>query len=386
MTSGPRFSACIVAAGSGTRAGGGLPKQFRPLAGRPMLAWTVEAFLRHPRCAEIVIALAAGMENAARDALGSLADHVRFTRGGETRTQSVRATVLASEEANVLVHDAARPFVSREVIDGVLDALARADGAAPVLPIADALASGPDRLEPRARDGLMRIQTPQGFARDALLRAFDAAPGEYPDETALAAAAGLHVTGSTGEERNFKITYPEDFERAESLLMTPEAALPFIPVAGSGYDVHRLVPGGGMHLCGVFLPGELALKGHSDADAGLHALTDAVLGAAGEGDIGQHFPPSDERWKGAASDQFLRHAVELARTAGVTITHADVTLICERPKIGPHREALRSRVSELLGLPLARVNVKATTTEGLGFTGRREGLAAHAVVAGLMKA
>jgi len=386
MTSDARFSACIVAAGSGSRAGGGLPKQFRPVAERPLLAWTVEAFTRHARCAEVVIAVASGMQARAAEAIGADAARVRFVEGGASRTASVRATVEAATAPVVLVHDAARPFVSPAIIDGVLAALETADGAAPVIPVSDALALSGPRLEPRPRDGLVRIQTPQGFHRNALLRCFETAPGDFPDETALAAAAGLAVTGSPGEDRNFKITYPEDFTRAESLLMPADTPAALIPVAGSGYDVHRLIPGDGMHLCGVFIPGDYALEGHSDADAGLHAVTDAVLGAAGEGDIGQHFPPSDERWRGAASDQFLLHALSLAREAGVTITHVDVTLICERPKIGPHREAMRERLAALLALPLRRVNVKATTTEGLGFTGRREGLAAEAVVAGTVRA
>ncbi len=381
-----QFSACIVAAGAGSRAGGGLPKQFRAIAGKPMIGWAVEAFASHPDCAEIVIAVAAGMETAARAALGEMQRPVRFVTGGETRTASVRAAVQAAEGPLVLVHDAARPFVSRAVIDGVLGALERADGAAPVLPVADALAMGPETLEPRPRDGLVRIQTPQGFARKALLDAFACAPGDYPDETALAAAAGCRVIGSTGEERNFKVTYPEDFERAESLLMTSQTPLATpLPVAGSGFDVHRLIPGEGMHLCGVFIPGEYALEGHSDADAGLHAVTDAVLGACGRGDIGQHFPPTGVRWKGAASDAFLVHALELAREAGVEIVHVDVTIICERPKVGPHREAMRDRICEIMGLAPAWVNVKATTTEKLGFTGRKEGLAAQAVVSGLFR-
>lgn len=378
------FSACIVAAGRGERAGGGVPKQLRPVAGAPVLAWSVRRFAAHPSCREVLVAVSPGGEPAARAALGAEADGVVFVQGGETRTASVRNAVQAATGALVLVHDAARPLVSARIIDDLLQALETADGAAPALALSDALvrdaASG---VEPVDRSGLWRMQTPQAFHADALRAAFAAAGADalYPDEVSLARARGLDVALIPGDEANFKITWPEDFERAEHLL---HPAAPrgdgAMTVSGSGYDVHRLAPGDGVHLCGVFIDCPLTLIGHSDADAGLHAVTDALLGAAGLGDIGDHFPPTDERWRGADSARFLEHAVTIAAQAGAVPVHCDVTLICERPKIGPHKSAMRARVAALLKLDARRVNIKATTTERLGFTGRGEGLAAEAVV------
>jgi len=248
--------------------------------------------------------------------------------------------------------------------------------------MADALARVAGRgVEPVSRDGLMRIQTPQAFHTSAIVNAFETAGGaDFPDEVSLARAAGLDVTLVQGDEKTFKVTFPDDFSRAEAAL----SAATGLPVMGTGFDVHRLRSGEGLHLCGVFITCDMALVGHSDADVGLHALTDAVLGAAGAGDIGQHFPPSDQRWRGADSAQFLVHAMELAREAGIRPVHADITLICERPKIGPLRDAMRARVAELTGLAPARVNIKATTTEKLGFTGRGEGIAAQAAFTGVL--
>jgi 2-C-methyl-D-erythritol 4-phosphate cytidylyltransferase/2-C-methyl-D-erythritol 2,4-cyclodiphosphate synthase len=373
------YTAVIVAAGRGERAGGGEPKQFRLLAGQPMLAWSVKAFADDAACGEIIIAVAPGTGAGAAAKLGPASASCRFVDGGETRTASVRNAVAAAREAHVLIHDAARPLVSRRILADCLNALEAAPGAAPALPVADALArDGSDGLTPVERAGLHRIQTPQAFHTEALRKAFQTCPEDYPDEVSLARAAGLDVALIPGEEANFKVTWPEDFARAEALL-APQAA-PSFTVTGMGYDVHRLIPGDGVHLCGVFIPCDLHLVGHSDADAGLHAITDALLGAAGLGDIGDHFPPSDDRWKGADSVQFLEHAVTIAAHAGVRPIHCDVTLICERPKIGPHKAAMKARVAQVLGLEPARVNIKATTTEKLGFTGRGEGLAAEAVV------
>ncbi|MCC5981350.1 MAG: bifunctional 2-C-methyl-D-erythritol 4-phosphate cytidylyltransferase/2-C-methyl-D-erythritol 2,4-cyclodiphosphate synthase [Oceanicaulis sp.] len=375
------FSACIVAAGSGTRTGQATPKQFIPVAGKPLLRWSAEALASHPRCKELIIAINEADQAQAAAALEGLG--VVFVEGGATRTRSVHACIMQASQPYVLVHDAARPGLGHALIDRLLAALESHSGAAPALPLPDALArQGEDGVEPVSRDGLMRIQTPQAFHLAALSWAFDAAgQTDYPDEISLVRAAGLKVALVEGDEAVFKVTYPEDFARAERLLgdATP------LPVTGTGFDVHRLAPGKGVHLCGVFIECGLELVGHSDADVGLHALTDAILGAAGAGDIGQHFPPSDERWRGADSAQFLIHAMDLAREAGITPVHADVTLICERPKVGPHREAMRARIAELTGLPLARVNVKATTTEQLGFTGRGEGIAAQAVFTGALK-
>ncbi|KAA5804789.1 bifunctional 2-C-methyl-D-erythritol 4-phosphate cytidylyltransferase/2-C-methyl-D-erythritol 2,4-cyclodiphosphate synthase [Alkalicaulis satelles] len=372
-----RFAACIMAAGRGARAGGGMPKQFRPLAGRPVIAWSVEAFARHSECCDIIIVHAPGAAAEALEALGELADRCTLVEGGETRHDSVRCGVAAARAPLVLIHDAARPFLSQALIDRLLEALEGHEGAIPALPLADSVArmtgTGP---VPEDRAPLRRLQTPQGFRTDRLRAAF-ASHGDprHTDETALAHAAGLDITLIEGEEMAFKLTFPEDFVRAEQM-----AGAASVTVTGSGYDVHRLAPGDGVTLCGVFIACDLALVGHSDADAGLHALTDAILGAAGLGDIGDHFPPSDNRWKGADSAMFLTHALELAAREGLAPVHCDVTLICERPKIGPHKAAMKARLAALTGLPENRVNVKATTTEKLGFTGRGEGLAAEAVM------
>lgn len=374
------FSACIVAAGSGTRTGRSMPKQFERVAGKPLLRWAADAFATHPLCREIVVAVSRSQTGQAREALQGL-DAV-LVEGGASRTLSVKACIAKASQPLVFIHDAARPGMTHDLVDRLLHALENNTGAAPALAVADALArQGENGVEPVSRDGLMRVQTPQAFHLNALRQAFDAAAGlDYPDEISLARAGGLHVTLVDGDERAFKVTYADDFARAETLLGGPAG----LPVMGTGFDVHRLTAGDGLHLCGVSIPCDLALVGHSDADVGLHALTDAILGAAGAGDIGQHFPPSDERWRGADSAQFLIHAMQLAREAGIRPVHADITLICERPKIGPVRDAMRARVAELTGLPLARVNIKATTTEKLGFTGRGEGIAAQAAFTGVL--
>lgn len=375
------FSACIVAAGSGTRAERNVPKQFEGVAGKPLLRWSVEAFAAHPLCREIIVAVSESQMEQAREALTGIP--VILVEGGATRTASVRACISLASQALVLIHDAARPGLEQALIDRLLQALEDSCGAAPALPVADALArQSEDGIVPVSREGLMRMQTPQAFHRDAIRAAFDAAAGQgYPDEISLARAAGLDVALVNGDEAVFKVTYADDFARAETLLGGSAG----VPVTGTGFDVHRLTHGDGVHLCGVFVPCDLALVGHSDADVGLHALTDAVLGAAGAGDIGQHFPPTDERWRGADSAQFLIHAMQLAHDAGIRPVHADITLICERPKIGSVRDAMRARVAELTGLPLARVNIKATTTEKLGFTGRGEGIAAQAAFTGVLR-
>lgn len=376
------YTACIVAAGRGERAGGGLPKQFRPLAGRPMLGWSVQRFASDPACAQIVIAHAPGQAKAVRECLdGVSADLVE---GGDSRTASVRNALALTRCDQVLIHDAARPLLSQDIIAGLITALASHDGAAPALPVSDALVrDDAEGVTPVSRDKLFRMQTPQAFQTRALREAFATAQTDYPDEVSLARASGLDVVLTPGEEANFKVTYPQDFERAEQLLgqsaQRPQAAL---TVTGMGYDVHRMGAGDGVHLCGVFIECPYRLIGHSDADAGLHAITDALLGAAGLGDIGDHFPPSDNQWKGADSAMFLDHAVKIAAEAGIRAVHVDVTLICERPKIGPHKAAMKARVAEIMGLEPRRVNIKATTTEKLGFTGRGEGLAAEAVVTG----
>lgn len=367
--------ALIVAAGRGVRAGG-LPKQYRTVGGVPVLRRAVEAFVAHPLVDAVWIVAEDGADyRAATDGLG-LADPVP---GGASRQESVRAGLeaIAAEGGwdRVLIHDAARPFVSTDVIDRVLAALDADDGAIPGVAVVDSLRRGNSHVEGDVeREGLWRVQTPQGFRFDAILAAHRTAAPGATDDAAVLRAAGGRVALVAGDEGNFKITTAEDFERAERAL-----AGAMVSRTATGFDVHRFGPGDHVWLCGVKVPHGAGLIGHSDADAGLHALTDALLGCIGEGDIGDHFPPSDPKWKGASSDRFLLHARDLILAKGGRIDHVDVTLICEAPKVGPHRAAMRARLSELLGLAPGAVSVKATTTEGLGFTGRREGIAAQAV-------
>lgn len=375
-------AAILVAAGRGERAGGGVPKQYRDLAGKMVLERTLERFLGHPAVDDVVVVI--NPDDAAFFA--GIDAPVLWVNGGATRTASVRAGLAALESRRpdqVLIHDAARPFVSDRVISDVVDALADAPAALPVLPVTDALLAHADgnMCESVDRDRLRAAQTPQGFRLDALLNAYEKlGEASAHDDASVALAAGLEVHLTLGEAGNFKLTTPEDFERAEALLGKTD----MIYVTGQGFDVHRLEPSDHMYLCGVRLDQDFGLVGHSDADVGLHALTDAILGAAGEGDIGQHFPPTDPQWRGASSDRFLMHACQLLKNAGGALVNADITLICERPKVGPYRDEMRARVAELVGLPLARVNIKATTTEKLGFTGRREGVAAQAIVTARM--
>ncbi|MDZ4371517.1 MAG: 2-C-methyl-D-erythritol 2,4-cyclodiphosphate synthase, partial [Phenylobacterium sp.] len=278
----------------------------------------------------------------------------------------------------VLIHDAARPFLSRAHVDTLLASLESADGAVPALPMADTLKRG-DRLveETVPRAGLWRAQTPQAFRRGPLIRAYAAWPKdeEPTDDASVLERAGGDVALGAGDPILMKLTYPEDFQLAEQI-----AAGQRLVRLGQGVDAHRFGPGDSVWLCGVQIPHDHGLVGHSDADCALHALTDAVLGAIADGDIGQHFPPSDPQWKGASSDRFLAYAAARVAARGGRILHVDVTIICERPKVGPHRDAMRARIGEILALPIDRVSVKATTTEGMGFTGRGEGLMAQAVV------
>lgn len=375
------FSAVIVAAGSGSRAGPGQAKQWRPVAGKAVLRWSVEAFLA-AGAAEIVIVTTEDGENALPEVLNGLPGW-RVARGGATRALSVRSGLAAlsdrPDDEAVLIHDAARPFLTGAIIDGVLKALESADAVLPALPVADTLKRGEpgQNLMTISREHLWRAQTPQAARRDTLLAAYAAWAGDEPtDDAQVVEAAGGRVAIAPGGPLLMKLTYPEDFAMAERL-----AGAARITRVGQGFDAHRWGPGEEVWLCGVAIKHDETLIGHSDADAGLHALTDAILGAIGEGDIGDHFPPTDPKWKGAASDQFLRRAAELVAAKGGAIVNVDVTLICERPKIKPHRLAMRERLAEILDLPLDRVSVKATTTEKMGFTGRGEGLAASAVVA-----
>lgn len=301
--------------------------------------------------------------------------------GGATRQESVRngLEALAADAPDyVLIHDAARPLVTGALVERVVAALeGGADAAIPMLAVADTLRRQNENgsWSPVSRDNAFRAQTPQGFRFAPILAAHRKFAAEsVTDDMALADLAGLSIARVEGEETNMKITTQNDMDHAERLL-SPSAEFR----TGYGLDAHRFTEGDHVWLCGVKIPHDQTLLGHSDADAGLHALTDAILGAIGAGDIGQHFPPSDERWRGAASDKFLAHAASLVAEAGGAVTHCDVTLICERPKVGPHRDAMRARIAEILELDIGRVSVKATTTEGMGFTGRREGIAAQAV-------
>jgi 2-C-methyl-D-erythritol 4-phosphate cytidylyltransferase/2-C-methyl-D-erythritol 2,4-cyclodiphosphate synthase len=371
----PAFAAVVVAAGSGSRAGGA--KQWRSLGGKPVIRWSVEA-LQKAGAQDVVVVTSPGSEGEAEAALAGLSGW-RAVAGGATRTDSVKAGLAAlggPEDRPVLVHDAARPFLSAAVIERCVRALDEADGALPALPVADSLRRATDGIVSGAveREALWRAQTPQAFRLKTLTEAFAAWPANEAatDEATVVERAGGRVRIVEGDARLMKLTFPEDFAMAEALI-------PRSVRVGQGYDVHRWGPGQSVWLCGLEIPHDQTLIGHSDADAGLHALTDAILGALGEGDIGDHFPPTDPQWKGAASDLFLKHAVELVRARGGRLSHVDVTLICERPKVKPHRQAMRERLAEILDLPLDAVSVKATTTEGLGFTGRGEGLAAQAV-------
>ncbi|GAB5431918.1 MAG: bifunctional 2-C-methyl-D-erythritol 4-phosphate cytidylyltransferase/2-C-methyl-D-erythritol 2,4-cyclodiphosphate synthase [Epibacterium sp.] len=369
----------IVAAGKGTRAGGGLAKQWRPLAGRRVIDWTIEAF-QCAGCGTIMVVRDPDNEHA----IEALAPHpeLLLADGGPSRSESVRNGLIALQEIGVervLIHDAARPCVCPQVIQQVLDALDDTPAAAPGLAVTDALWTGADGhvTGTQDRSALFAAQTPQGFHFDAILAAHMRHDGTAADDVEVARQAGLAVRITPGDVNNIKITRPEDFSRAEHILRSTMDNIPDIRL-GNGYDVHRFGPGDHVMLCGVQVPHERGLQGHSDADVGMHAVTDALYGAMAEGDIGHHFPPSDPQWKGAASDIFLRHAVELARSKGYTISNVDCTLVCEYPKIGPHAEAMRARMAEIMGMDMGRVSIKATTSERLGFTGRKEGIAALA--------
>ena len=369
-----RTLALILAAGGGQRAGGDVPKQYRPLNGlKNALQRSLDAFCSHPAvdCVRVVSALG-GPSEAILAAYGL----EPVLPGGATRQDSARLGLEASPGFDrVLIHDAARPFVSAAVIDRVLAALDRFDGAIPALPVVDSLRRGRETVaEEVNRTGLWRVQTPQGFRYDAILAAHRIAANGATDDAEVLRAAGGTIAIVDGDEVNFKLTTPDDFVRADQML-----AAAMLSRTASGFDVHRFGPGDHVWLCGVKLPHSHGLIGHSDADAGLHALTDALLGCICAGDIGQHFPPTDPTWRGASSDRFVKYAADLIRARGGVIDHVDVTLICERPKIGPHRDAMRARIADLLEIVVECVSVKATTTEGLGFTGRGEGLAAQAM-------
>ena len=370
----------IVAAGRGSRMGGEVPKQWQMLAGKPVIAHTLAAFQG------LRMVLVIHPNDRAR-ALGLGVDLVE---GGATRDSSVLAGLRALEGSgvrNVLIHDGARPLVSRGLIDRLLAALATHAGAAPALGVTDALWRGSDGMVSGTvdRTGLFRAQTPQAFHFDAILAAHLAHPGGALDDVQVARDAGLDVAIVAGDEDNMKLTFPGDFARAEAVLKGRKMDVrPEIRV-GNGYDVHAFCEGDQVWLCGVKVPHIKGLLGHSDADVGMHALTDAIYGALALGDIGRHFPPSDPQWKGAASHIFLAHAIGMARDRGFDLANCDVTLVCERPKVGPHAGAMQAELARIMGVEPGRVSVKATTSERLGFTGREEGIAALAT-ATLVKA
>lgn len=366
-------AAIIVAAGRGSRAGGGVPKQWRGLAGRRVADWTIERF--RGQVDHIVLVLSDEDSAAWEDFRET---DLILASGGADRAGSVRnglAALAGLSVQRVLIHDVARPCVTRRIIQDVLNALETCPAAAPGLAVTDALWIGHEQVVTGTQDrsNLFAAQTPQGFHYDAITAAHAAHPGGAADDVEVARAAGLDVCIVPGDADNLKITRPEDFARAERIMGTDMDVR-----LGNGYDVHRFGDGDHVILCGVKVPHDRGLQGHSDADVGMHAVTDAIYGALAQGDIGQHFPPSDPQWKGAASEIFLRHAVELAEQMGYRISNVDCTLVCEYPKIGPHSETMREKMSDIMNLRADQVSVKATTSERLGFTGRSEGIASLA--------
>jgi 2-C-methyl-D-erythritol 4-phosphate cytidylyltransferase/2-C-methyl-D-erythritol 2,4-cyclodiphosphate synthase len=371
-----KIAALLVAAGTGSRFGGEVPKQFLPLAGKPVIRHAAETLLAHAELLQPV-----GDARLIAEALAGLA-HLPAVPGGAERQDSVRAGLeaLALHSPDiVLVHDAARPNICAGITERILTALATHEGAIPAVPVSDTLKRGDSGIiiATVARKNLFRAQTPQGFRFETLLRLHRAAAGSpaATDDAALLEAAGIPVALTPGAEQNIKLTLPEDFLRLNSIF---EGRM--VPRIGTGFDVHAMETGRKMILCGITVPFEKGLAGHSDADVGIHALCDAIYGALAEGDIGRHFPPSEDTWKDADSARFLRHAAERIAARGGVLGNADITIICERPKITPHAPAMRARLAELLGVEIDRISVKATTTERLGFTGRGEGIAAQASV------
>jgi len=373
--------ALLVAAGQGSRAGGNVPKQFRIVAGKAVLAHAFDALAMCDEIDAIFVVVGPEQEEEAR----RLLIHrpvAAFIAGGADRRGSVRAGLEHIAQiggaGEVLIHDAARPFLPPGIVARLVEALKGAAGAVPVLPIADTLVTDDGGVAGATvdRSCLRRVQTPQGFRFEAILSAHQLwdSPHEATDDAQMLQVRGHDVKLVRGDERLFKLTYPDDFQKAETLFASGRRMC-----VGMGYDVHRLMAGEELWLGGVAIPHAFGLAGHSDADVALHAIVDAILGALADGDIGSHFPPSDPRWKGASSDRFLAHACERAAARGGVIEHVDLTLICEAPKIGPYREAMRYRIAEIAGIAVERVSVKATTTERLGFAGRREGIAAQAV-------
>lgn len=369
--------AIIVAAGQGIRAGGEIPKQFQSLCGKPVIEWSVDAFLKSPSIHETILVLSSDTIEALREQYADTP--VKVILGGATRTESVKAglaAIKATTDPIVLLHDAARPGIDEACITQLIKALSDADAAAPALIVSDALKrqthSGLSSVD---RSDLYRVQTPQAFRLSTIIAAHAVNTSDLVDDLAAFESTGTKITLIPGNERYNKITYQKDFLTMSALLGTAKS-----PRIGKGFDVHAIGPGTHVTMCGVQIPHDGALIGHSDADVAWHALTDAILGALALGDIGDHFPPSDDKWKGTDSAVFLKAAVEMAHARGFAIGNCDLTIICEAPKVKPHREAMRQRTADMTGIALDSISVKATTTETLGFTGRGEGIAAEAIV------
>lgn len=370
--------AIIVAAGAGSRTGRAGPKQFEPVAGKPLYQWSLDILLAHEGISTVVLVVPAALEPGSLPLPAS--SKLRTVSGSDTRTGSVRNGLLAldaDEEDIVLIHDAARPGLSASIVTALIEEMKTADAAAPALPVSDALKRRTgETLSSISRDGLFRVQTPQAFRYHVILKALEQESAALVDDLAAVEHLGVKVSLIAGSERLGKVTYEEDFSHLETVMTasrTPTVRM------GSGYDVHGFEPGDHVTLCGVRISHEQGLSGHSDADVGWHALTDAIFGALALGDLGDHFPPSDPKWKGADSRLFLEHALTLAAEQGWQLGNCDITLICEAPKVKPHRLAMREATAAVTGLPVDCISIKATTTEGLGFTGRREGIAGQAV-------
>lgn len=383
----PGTAVIIVAAGRGHRFGAEMPKQFLRAGGRPLIRHAVEAFTAHPSVDTVLPVIHPDDAEIVADALDGL-EYMQPVAGGPARQDSVRNGLEALADLApdiVLIHDAARPLVAHDMIDRVIAGLDAHLGVIPALQVVDTLKrAGADGVIAGtvSRDGLWRAQTPQGFRFGALLQAHRTVAGqELTDDAAVMEAAGHKVAVVAGDDANLKVTTPDDLGKVEKMMAQSAGQSSGTGFrVGNGFDVHKLGPGDHVTLCGVEIAHDQALVGHSDADVALHALCDAIFGALGDGDIGSHFPPSDEQWRGAPSDRFLVYACERMRERGFELANADITIICERPKIGPHRDVMRARIADVMNTELSRVSVKATTTEKLGFTGRGEGIAAQASV------
>ncbi len=370
----------LVAAGSGARFEGDIPKQYAELGGKTVLRRTLDNLRAALPDTRVFVIVHADGDHRLAESLNGFEGMTITVPGGVTRCQSVRAGMATLEDLEpdyVLIHDAARPFVSAKVMADLVAMLETHSAAVPVLPVVDAVKTVQDDIlgEDVPRSSLRRMQTPQGLRYKEVKPLYQSLTkdADFADDIAIAQNAGLTIGMVKGDERTFKITWPEDLEKAARMLNSETYM-----ATGSGFDVHRIEKGDSLWLCGIEIAAGFSLQGHSDADVGLHALADAIYGALAEGDIGDHFPPTDDRWKGAESHVFLSHAKDRVLSRGGSLQHVDITLICEKPKVKPHRDAMRARIAELLGLTVNRVSVKATTTEKLGFTGRGEGIAAQA--------